>query len=268
MLGVRWTIGDVNLRGFQALHLSVWGAWRLFGNGARYRIYVNSVGLARAAALTGPLPAAVEWSPAAVPDLPDWLAGRLDGGLAEGVAWKFAPMRAFPDDHELAVDNDVILWRRPPALDAWLGGATPFLLAADVRRCFGVFDDLCPGHGVNSGIRGLPPAFDLAAGLRALLALRPVRLEREVDEQGLQVAALLHAGPVGYVGLDEVTICSPFPPHTPYLGRSGAHFVGLNTRHLGFEFEGRPAEEVRAAHWDACLPDVFRRVGMAESARG
>jgi len=177
-------------------------------------------------------------------------------------------MRAFPDDYELAVDNDVILWRRPPALDAWLNGETPFLLEEDVRRCFGVFDDLCPDHGVNSGIRGLPPGFDLAEGFRALLERRSVRLEHEVDEQGLQVAALLNAGPVGYVGLDEVTICSPFPPHMPHLGRSGAHFVGLNTRRLGFDFYGRPAEEVRADHWDACLPDVARRVAMAELPRG
>ena len=218
MLGIRWTIGDVNPRGFQALRLSAWGAWRLFGSAARYRVYVNSVDVPRAVALTGALPPGMEWRAATAPDLPDWLASRLDAGLAEGVAWKFAPMRAFPDDHELALDNDVILWRRPAALDAWLAGDTPFLLAEDVRRYFGAFDDLCPGHGVNSGIRGLPPAFDLADGLRAMLERRPARLVREADEQGLQVAALFQTGPVAFVPTTDVTICSPFPPHVPHLG--------------------------------------------------
>jgi hypothetical protein len=206
----------------------------------------------------------MEWRAAAAADLPDWLASRLDPGLAEGVAWKFAPIRAFPDDHELALDNDVILWHRPATLEAWLAGDIPFLLAEDERRSFGAFDDLCPVHGVNSGIRGLPPEFDLAGPLRAILERRPARLVREVDEQGLQVAALVQTGPVAFVPTADVTICSPFPPHVPHLGRAGAHFVGLNTRCLGFQFDGRPAEEVRAAHWDAWVPELVRRVGAPD----
>jgi hypothetical protein len=139
------------------------------------------------------------------------------------------------------------------------------LLAEDVRRCFGAFDDLCPGPAVNTGIRGLPPAFDLAGELRRLVERRPERLVREVDEQGLQVAALEAAGRVALVPLEDVTICSPFPPHLPHLGRSGAHFVGLNTRSLGFQFAGRPAEEVRAEHWDSWAGDLARRVGLTET---
>ena len=30
-LGVRWTTGDASARGFEALRLSLWGAFRLFG---------------------------------------------------------------------------------------------------------------------------------------------------------------------------------------------------------------------------------------------
>lgn len=265
MLGIRWTIGDVNPRGFDALRLSLWGAWRLFGAAARYRVYVNTLPLARARALTGPVPSVVEWRGAQRSELPAWLAERLDGGLAEGVAWKFIPLRAFPDACELAIDNDVILWRRPAALDDWLEGRAQFLLAEDVRRCFGAFERDCPERGLNSGIRGLPPGFELDRALRALLERQPVQLARELDEQGLQVAALTRAGPVAVVPLADVTICSPFPPHVPELGRAGAHFVGLNTRRLGFEFEGRPAEQVRAEHWDAFADDLARRVGSPEA---
>jgi hypothetical protein len=35
----------------------------------------------------------------------------------------------------------------------------------------------------------------------------------------------------------------------------------LNTRRLGFEFYGRPAEEVRTEHWDAHVEELARRVG-------
>jgi hypothetical protein len=87
-----------------------------------------------------------------------------------------------------------------------------------------------------------------------------VPLAEEGDEQGLQVASLFEAGRVALVTLDDVTICSPFPPHVAHVGRAGAHFVGVNTRRLGFAFGGRPAEEVRAEHWDQCVADLTRRV--------
>jgi hypothetical protein len=261
MLGIRWTIGDVNPRGFAALRFSVWGAWRLFGASARYRIYVNTITIDDAQARTGTLPASVSWH-AVHSEVPALLAEYLDRGMAEGVAWKLIPLRAFPDVHELALDNDVVLWDIPPAIADWLAGRTRFVLAEDVRACFGRFDDLCGDHPINTGVRGLPPGFDLEAALRDILALRPSVLTSELDEQGLQVAALLNAGSTGVVGLDDVTICSPFPPHLPHLGRSGAHFVGLNTRRLGFEWNGQTAEVVRAEHWDRHAAEIARRVGV------
>ncbi len=261
MLAVRWTIGDVAPRGFAALRASVWGAWRLFGPEARYRIYVNTVAIEDARARCGAVPAAVEWC-AAGARLPGWLAGALDAGMAEGVAWKLVPLRAFPGDHELSLDNDVVLWDLPQAIRAWLDGRARFALAEDVRACFGRFAALCGARPLNSGIRGLPPGFDLEAALRGVLARCPGTLSSELDEQGLQIAALLAAGPAAVVEVDEVTICSPFPPHLPHLGRAGAHFVGLNTRRLGFRFEGRDAESVRAEHWDALAGEVAWRVGL------
>lgn len=261
MLAIRWTIGDVNPRGFAALRLSVWGAWRLFGAAARYRIHLNTLRIEQALSRTGVLPPAVEWEEVQA-QIPTCLTGHLDRGMAEGVAWKLVPLRAFPDDHELALDNDVVLWEVPPAITDWLAGRTRFVLAEDVRASFGAFHDLCGARPLNTGIRGLPPGFELEGALRDVLVRRPILLASELDEQGLQVAALLGAGSTGVVTVEDVTICSPFPPHLPHLGRAGAHFVGLNTRKLGFEWYGTPAEVVTAAHWDAHATEVARRVGV------
>ena len=261
MLAIRWTIGDVNPRGFVALRASIRGARRLFGAAARDRVYVNTLTLADARARTGDVPGDVEWC-VAPREPPRWLADALDAGMAEGVAWKLLPVRAFPDDHELALDNDVVLWDVPRAIEDWLAGRIDFVLAEDVRRCFGKFDPLCGPTALNTGIRGTAPGFSLDAALARVLARTPTQLTSELDEQGLQCAALLTSGEVGAVALDEVTICSPFPPHVAHLGRAGAHFVGLNTRTLGFQFAGRPAEHVRADHWDAHWAEVARRVGL------
>src|SRR3954468_23144140 len=99
-VGIRWTIGDVEPNGFEALRLSVWGAWRQFGAAGAYAVYVNSLDVGEAWARTGPLPDGVVWHRAG--GLPGFLEAYLDGAMAEGVAWKLAPLRAFPDRYELA----------------------------------------------------------------------------------------------------------------------------------------------------------------------
>jgi hypothetical protein len=248
VLAIRWTIGNVHPLGFEALRLSILGAFRLFGSQARYAVFVNTLTVEEACERCGPLPAGLEWHDASL-EVPRWLAAHLDDGFAEGVAWKFAPVRAFPDQYELSLDNDVILWKIPAAISSWLGDSDSCLIAEDVRPCFGQFSAACGPAARNSGIRGLPPKFDLASVLRSVLERIPVRLSSELDEQGLQVLALSEAAPVHVVSVGEVTICSPFPPHLPYLGRCGAHFVGLNAKKLGWELDGRPAELFVREHW-------------------
>jgi hypothetical protein len=257
---VRWTVGDVSLRGFEALRLSLWGAWRIFGAAADYVVCVNRIAPEEARARTGPVPAAIEWRPPGA--VPDQLRNVLDAGMAQGVAWKFAPLRLFPDRHELALDNDCILWAMPAAVRTWLAADDHCLIAADVRAAFGRFAELCGPEPRNSGIRGLPPGFDLGAAFLRVLARRPARLETELDEQGLQVAAVSCDRKLLVVGLDEVSVCSPFHPHLPDLGSCGAHFVGLNLRHIPWEYYGRPADQWQAEHWERHRPALYDAVGI------
>jgi hypothetical protein len=92
-------------------------------------------------------------------------------------------------------------------------------------------------------------------------------LGSELDEQGLQVAALERAGHVAVVGVDDVSICSPFPPHVPRLGACGAHFVGLNAKRFPWTYAGRPAEEMVRENFLRHSPEIAGRVldGSASS---
>ena len=265
-IGLRWTVGDVSLPGFEALRLSIWGAWRIFGPDAGYAVCINSLPLAVARERTGAVPDAVAWY---VCDdrMPAFLRAHLDGGLAEGVAWKFAPLRLFPDRFEIALDNDCILWRMPTAIRRWLAGAErrACVLAEDVVAAYGRMAPLCGGAPRNTGIRGLPPGFDLAGTLRDVLADSPGPLASELDEQGLQVAALSRGAPPLVVSLGEVAISSPTPPHLLRLGSCGAHFVGLNVRQAR-PFYDRAALDRIAGHWERWRGEIYRAVGLAAPA--
>jgi hypothetical protein len=129
-LGIRWTIGDVSAQGFEALQVSLWSAWRLFGGEAAYAVTVNTIGLEEARARTGAAPETVVWHAAG--GVPGPVEEVLDEGMAEGVAWKLAPLRLFEDRYELSLDNDCILWAIPEAMRKWLDEPEPrCLIAAD-----------------------------------------------------------------------------------------------------------------------------------------
>lgn len=264
-LGIRWTIGNVSDQGFEALRLSIWGARRIFGASARYLVCVNTVPLELAREKIGEIPSDIEFL-STTDKVPLFVRERFDEHLAEGVGWKFAPLRVFPNQFCLALDNDCILWEIPPAIRAWLDAEEPrCLIAEDVRACFGIFADLCGPAPRNSGIRGLPPGFDLERALRQTLAKRADRLESELDEQGLQVAAVSLERLPYVVSVSDVTICSPFPPHLKTLGRCGVHFVGLNTIKAGWDYLGKPGEVWLREHWEGHRGEVERRV-FGESA--
>lgn len=261
-VGLRWTVGDVSPEGFEALRLAVWGAFRVFGAGASYAVCVNSISVEEARRRAGELPPSCVWHEVTL-EVPPFLRDHLDDTMAEGVAWKFAPLRMFPDRHELSFDNDCILWSMPDAIGRWLeGDHGACLLAEDVRACFGQFAPDCGSAPLNAGIRGFPPGFDVADALASVLRARPVKLASELDEQGLQVAALSRRTAPVVVPLRDVTICSPFPPHLPHLGLCGAHFCGLNSRDLGWSYEGRRASDIVRDHFDHHRPALHARVGI------
>src|SRR5436305_1615495 len=125
----------------------------------------------------------------------------------------------------------------------------------------------------RAGVRGAS-AFDLVraatvrargAGLRGLLKENPVLMTSELDEQGLQAAALQRSGEPLVVTVEEVTICSPFPPHLPYLGRCGAHFCGLNARQFSWSLEGRNAAEYIRENWLRLREPIYEKVSPGES---
>jgi len=259
---IRWTIGDVSTYGFEALRLSTWGATRIFGDAADYVITVNSITSAEAQLRTGDVPQTVGWIECSASSVPKFIKQRLDDSMSEGTAWKFAMPRLAPDRFEIALDNDVVLWEVPGPMESWLADAAQSrcLVAEDVVAMFGKFAPQCGSRAINGGIRGFPPGFDYEAALREVLMQNAALIQTEIDEQGLQAAAMMLPGVPDFVTLQDVTICSPWPPHLPYLGRCGAHFVGLNGSALSWEEDGRNAIEQTREKWRTMRAQIEAKI--------
>lgn len=255
---VRWTIGNVSLRGFEALRLSILGARKVFGKTVKYVVCVNTIDVETARERVGVIAPLVTWHDSSR-DVPPWLERYLDPNMAEGVAWKLAPVRLGDRCHTLSIDNDVILWRMPDSIRQWIADGDSLLIAEDVELCHGKFARWCGPEPRNSGIRGLPPGFDAEAKLQELLRAADLRLTSETDEQGLQVA-LVTREKHRVVTLDEVAVCGYFRPHLLNLGYCGAHFVGVNAKRLPFEWNGRPGEQYVHEYFDDKMPEVLQRL--------
>ena len=151
----------------------------------------------------------------------------------------------------------------------WLQTDHGYLFAEDVERSMGSFDPVCPPGAYNAGIRGLPPQEDLAGPLEEAIEDaarengREVRLVSEIEEQGLQAAAVTRQHPLLLVKTSEVTICSPFWPRSPDLGTCGAHFVGMNAPHIDWDYYDRPADEWLDEHWRRVRPALYAKAGLA-----
>ncbi|MBV8570253.1 MAG: hypothetical protein JO319_06555 [Acidobacteriaceae bacterium] len=244
--------------GYEALRLSIRSAWNLFGGCARYTVCVNTIPLKSAKEWAQELPCDVNWIEVRRV-IPAWLRAHLSPEMAEGVAWKLLPVRLFPDLHELSLDNDVILWAIPGAMREWLLSDDPdaCLMAGDVQPALGQFGATCNYRSLNSGIRGLPPGFEMEERLQGMLLETGITLQSELDEQGLQAAVLLQTR-LYVVSTEDVSICSPFPNHQHTLGTCGAHFVGLNPKRLPWKLNGRGAHELIRARWQQYAPELAR----------
>lgn len=265
-VGIRWTIGDVSERGFEALRLSIWGAWRIFGPETAYAVCVNSLPLTLARQRTGDVPAAVAWH-RCDSKIPSFLRAHLDGGLAEGVAWKLAPLRLFPRRFEIALDNDCILWAMPEAVRRWLSGSFDrvCVLAEDVVAGFGQFAPLCGPAPRNSGIRGLPPGFDLTRALRGVLNTHPVRLvSPSLTSRGSRWRRCRAPQP----RWSSASRKSPSarPRRRTFSGSErGAHFVGINVTRARPFYDGVALSRI-AEHWELWKHDVYGAVGLSTDA--
>ena len=152
-----------------------------------------------------------------------------------GVSWKLYPPRLVIEQHEIFIDNDLIINEKIPEIDQFLQTNDRCLLLEEDTRTYGRFSKHVPASiYANSGLFGVPPYFDFEKHVKNHIigkdweknAHGEYEESGTFDEQGL-VALIL--GSQKHILINKKTInnCERI-----YVPAKGNHFIGLNRKNF------------------------------------
>jgi hypothetical protein len=142
--------------------------------------------------------------------------------------WKLIPSRISIKSHELWLDNDVLIWKRVPAIDLWLSSNTG-IITQGLYGLYGKFKEFVNSpHPVCAGVFGLPPNFNFESKIINLYnnKLRHKRLDMPFDEQGLTAAIVTNIPGFIKIPMNQIKICENENDKVGDV--CGVHFVGTN----------------------------------------
>jgi hypothetical protein len=199
----RWTVGNCTQQGLEILEESVFRTMRALGEGNwDWMICHNGLCPMKQNFLRHIVqgkPIAIHeqsWSNCPIDD-DAWSPIRedgsieLDGNRCGGTLWKVCPGRMRINAHEVIMDNDLVIMKNIPQLDAFLKSNRTLILEEPIRF-YGRYEVLIPLEDrINSGLMGCPPGFDFGARIRKAWedSGKHTRITQG-DEQGLLMYVL------------------------------------------------------------------------------
>lgn len=236
----RWTIGATTDQGLEILEESIFRTMRALGEeNWDWMVCYNGLMPDKQDALAQivqgrPIKLHVQtWNDCPIEDeawspiRPDGTI-EMDGSVCGGTLWKVCPARMRIDAHEIIMDNDLVIVKKPPQIDDFLQSNRTLILEEPIRY-YGRYAHLIPLEDrINSGLMGCPPGFDFGAAIHRVWASEGVhrRITQE-DEQGLLMAVLSSCPNIRLSKEDVREMLAGDPPRI--LGDEFAfHFVQSN----------------------------------------
>lgn len=143
--------------------------------------------------------------------------------------WKFCPPRLDLKNHEIIIDNDLLVYKKSPTIDWFLSQNKKAITTAAHIPMHGCFKKPLKNTNlkINTGLLGLPPNFDLGAKLKNLFRLFPYDQNSHCDDQGAFL--MICKKMLKIIPMEEIYVCNPNENFAKYKkGDCGIHFAGLN----------------------------------------
>jgi hypothetical protein len=186
----RWTIGNCNFNGYQALEKSIQSVLKLYGDRFDYFVCYNNCNGQIIRDVVGSKNINTikqEWQ-----DLPlqiDYAANQSCWGGSS--LWKLCPPRLNNDVHEIVCDNDLIFLKECEEIELFLK-SDKVLLNCDSLKCQGKYFHLFDSNeNYNAGLFGMPPFYDFDSELlKSWQETGSFPILNQADEQGLTTYTL------------------------------------------------------------------------------
>ena len=215
---IRWTIGPVAKEGFVCLKLAVELMQSLYKDTCNYAVCYNGLSNQQKSLLPNVnlLVNQENYSNLFHCNPPVFGFG--------GPAWKLYPPRLNMDSHEIIIDNDVIIYKKPEQFNIFFKKNIITITEAITRSYSKSLEHLIPeGYNINSGVICLPPNFDFEKKISNCIKLFNLNWQNHFDEQTL-IAYITSQQTVQIIPLLEIQV-SNFTKN----GNCGNHFIGLNS---------------------------------------
>lgn len=143
--------------------------------------------------------------------------------------WKFCPPRLRLSNHEIIIDNDLLIYKESPTIKWFLSQTKNTITTAAHVAMHGCFSSILKKNKikVNTGLVGFPPNFDFAKHLKRLFLIYPFNPRGHCDDQGAFLMVVKNN--LKIIPMEEIYVCNPKKHFAKYKkGTCGVHFAGLN----------------------------------------
>lgn len=213
----KWTIGETNKNGYECLIMSIFSFKKFFD----IEVFICHN------CLKNKIPNELNQF-----HLLDQSKYKNDIPKPKGVAWKLYPPRIDENNHEVSIDNDIVITKKINQIELFLKSNCTLMLE-DTSRAYGRFDKHIPANlKINSGIYGMPPNFELKKFIKFYSgeewqknALNQYNASETFDEQGIIALALLSNSRYIIIPNTIITNCE-----NDLIEGDGFHFIGLNRK--------------------------------------
>lgn len=141
-------------------------------------------------------------------------------------AWKLYPPRLDKDSHEIIIDNDLILFKKPEIIEEFFKSDDLIITTESLKRSYsGKLKDVIPNNfNINTGLICLPPKFDFKKKIIDCINEFNLDWKNHFDEQTCLAYIFSKHKNLSIIKLTDIYVC-----HADYKNSNcGFHFAGVN----------------------------------------
>lgn len=218
---LRWVVGDCHELGIKTLLFSIKNIKKIYQNNFYYCICFNSINVSKT------LKQCFEEVDLVINQNNFFQSLSYSPYVKKGPHWKLYPPRICKNQHEIIIDNDIVIYDKIQEIEDFLSQKNIFITTAAIKRSYSnQFGNIVSKNfNINSGLVGLPPLYDYKKEIEDVLIKGSGKWRHHFDEQTV-VAAILQKNNSKIIPFKTISACCNITKFI--LGEKGTHFLGVN----------------------------------------